>query len=165
MTTELLARAVYSVLKTKARDGKTTKREARQAVIGRIDRAGGPTKFGIGAAALRMALVHLVDTELTRQMKMGLTNHETAYVLPASTPTEVIAAIGKIPRWIAINEGPDAIWVPALQATPLQWMDNSALKEKKAQQTQAKADMSTDIARFLISNRFESLEEAMTKGV
>src|SRR5262245_12791075 len=157
---QLLVTAVRSVLSMKAREGKTTKKDATLAVLGKIDKAGGPTKFGIGAAAMRMALSHIVATEVTRQLKMGLTDHETKYVLPADTPREIIAALGKVPRWIAINDGSEAVWVPALQATPIHWMDNSALKEKKAQQTHVKANISTDIARFLMTNDFGSLEEA-----
>jgi hypothetical protein len=161
---ELLITAVRSVLRMKAREGKTTKRDATLAVLGKIDKAGGPTKFGIGAAAMRMALTHIVDIEVTRQLKLGLTDHEYKFVLPAETPMEIIAALGKVPRWIAISDGSEAIWVPALQATAVNWMENSALKEKKAQQTQIKANMSTDIARFLMMNNFSSLEEAITKG-
>src|SRR5262245_40687370 len=114
---ELLITAVRSVLRTKAREGKTTKRDATLAVIGKIDKAGGPTKFGIGAAAMRMALTHIIDTEVTRQLKMGLTDHETNFVLPANTPRDLIAALGKVPRWIAINDGSEAIWRPSLQAS------------------------------------------------
>lgn len=165
MASELLISAVRSVLRTKAREGKTTKRDATLAVLGKIDKAGGPTKFGIGAAAMRMALSHLVDMEVTRQLKMGLTDHEYKFVLPADTPMEVISALGRVPRWIAINDGSDAEWIPALQATPTNWLENSQLKEKKAQQTQAKANTSTDIARFLMMHKFTSLNEALSKGV
>lgn len=161
---ELLITAVRSVLNMQSRKGKTTKREASLAVLGKIDKAGGPTKFGIGAAAMRMALTHIVDVEVTRQLKMGMTDHEYRFVLPADTPMEIIAALGKVPRWIAVSDGSEAEWVPALQATPTNWLENSQLKEKKAQQTQAKANVSTDIARFLTMNNFASLEEAISKG-
>jgi hypothetical protein len=164
MTSELLINAVRAVLNVKAREGKTTKKAATLSVMGKIDKAGGPTKFGIGAAAMRMALAHIIDLEVTRQLKMGLTEHEYKYVLPTSTPMEIIAALGKVPRWIAISDGTEAIWVPALHATPTHWMNNSSLKEKKAQQTQAKANISIDIARFLMVNKFASLEEAFAKG-
>jgi hypothetical protein len=161
---ELLVAAVRAVLKMKAREGKTTKKDATRAVLGKIDKAGGPTKFGIGAAAMRMALSHIVDTEVTRQLKMGLTDHEAKFVLPASTPTDIIAALGKVPRWIAINDGSEAIWRPSLQASPDDWLLNSELKEKKARQTETKANVSMDIARFLMANKFSSLSEAISKG-
>src|SRR5262245_30382439 len=162
---QLLVTAVRQVLNIKAREGKTTKKDATLLVMGKIEKAGGPTKFGIGAAAMRMALVHIIDTEITRQFKMGLTDHEQKYVLPASTPAEIIAQLGTVSRWISVSDGSEATWVPALQASPTDWMDNAVLKEKKALQTQRKANASVDIARFLITNDFASLEEAMSKGV
>ena len=162
---DLLVEAVRAVLNRKIREGKTTKNDATLAVLGKIDKAGGPTKFGIGAAAVRMAVRHIVEIEVTRQLKLGLTEHEYLHVLPAGTPMEVIAALGKTPRWIAISEGTDAIWIPSLQASPEDWFANAALKEKKAIQTQAKADMSSEIGRFLAAHRFASLAEAMSLGV
>lgn len=160
-----LIQAVRYVLNTKAKGGKTTKREATILVMKRIENAGGPTKFGIGAGAMRMALTFLIDGEVTRQLKMGLTDHEHRFVLPAGTPQEIIAAVGKVPRWIAISDGTDANWVFSLQATPEHWTQNAALKEKKAQQTQRKANVSIDIARFLMMHRFSSLNDALLKGV
>jgi hypothetical protein len=165
-TPDSLIRAVQSVLNTKAtRDGQTTKQEAVILVLRRIENAGGPTRFGLGAAAMRMALAHLIEIEVTRQLKQGLTEHEYLHVLPAHTPMEVIAALGKVPRWIAVSEGAEALWIPSLQATPGNWFANAALKERKAAQTQAKADVSTDIGRFLAMNSFNSLAEAISLGV
>jgi hypothetical protein len=161
---DTLVNAVRSVLMTKARDGKTTKKDATLLVMKRIENMGGPTKFGIGAAAMRMALNYLIEGEITRQLKMGLTEHEYKFVMPASTPMEIVAALGKVPRWIAIGDGSEAQWVPTLQASPEDWLLNSELKEKKAQQTQAKANVSLDIARFLAMNKFKSLQEALHKG-
>lgn len=163
--TDMLAEAVRSVLARKAREGKTTKSGATLDVLGRIERAGGPTRFGIGAAAMRMALRHIVEIEVNRQLKQGLTEHEYRHGLSPTTPMEVIAALGKTPRWLAINEGADATWVPALQASPENWFANAMLKEKKARQTQAKADMSSEIGRFLAVHRFSSLAEAIALGI
>lgn len=164
MTTKL-AEAVEHVLKIKAREGKTTKQDAVRMVHGRIEKLGGPTKFGIGAAALRMALLHIINVEVTRQMRQQLTEHEYRFVLPADTPMEFIAALSKVPRWIATSEGTEAIWVPSLQASPENWQQNARLKRKKAQQTMIKADVSEEIALFLIRYKFSSLAEAMSKGV
>lgn len=163
MTT--LANAVQHVLNLKLREGKTTKHDVTLLVHGRIEKLGGPTKFGIGAAALRMALFHIIETEVSRQMKRQLTEHEYRFRLPADTPMEFIAALRKVPWWIAISEGTDAIWIPSLQATPQHWMQNAALKRKKAHQTEVKADVSAEIARFLMSHKFGCLAEALTKGV
>ena len=160
-----VVRAVQSVLQTRARAGSTTKQEAVIMVLGRIEASGGPTRFGIGAAAMRMALAHLIEGEVTRQLKQGLTEHEYRHVLPASTPMEIVAALGKVPRWLAVSDGSEALWVPSLQASPQNWFDNAELKEKKARQTQRKADVSLDIGRFLSMHGFDSLEEAMSAGV
>jgi hypothetical protein len=160
-----LIQAVRSVLNTKARDGQTTKRVATIMVMKKIEAAGGPTKFGIGAAAMRMALHSIIEDEVTRQMKMPLTEHEFEFRLSRDTPREIVAALGRVPRWLAISEGTDANWVFSLQATPDHWLLNAAMKEKKAQQTQRKANEALDIARFLAMHRYGSLQEALAKGV
>lgn len=159
-----LIQAVRSVLQTKARDGKTTKKQAMLMVMGKIERAGGPTRFGIGAAAMRIALQYMIEAEVTRQFKMGLSEHEAKFMMPASTPSEIVAALGRVPRWLAVSDGSEANWVFALQATPEDWMMNASLKEKKAEQTQRKANVSMDIARFLAMHSFRSLQEALSKG-
>jgi hypothetical protein len=162
---QLLVDAVQHVLAIKAREGMTTKHDATLMVHGKIEKAGGPTKFGIGAAALRMALLHVIETEVSRQLKLTLTDHEYKFRLPASTPMEVIAAIGKTPRWIAITDGAEALWKFSLQGSPEDWLANAALKYKKAQQTRDKARESEEIAMFLRMNRFTCLAEALGKGV
>jgi hypothetical protein len=162
---QLLIDAVHHVLSIKAREGKTTKHDATLMVHGKIEKAGGPTKFGIGAAALRMALLHVIETEVARQLKQMLTEHEYLHRLPAGTPMEIIAALGKTPRWIAVSEGTDAQWVFALMASPEQWMANAQLKYKKAAQTKDRARESEEISLFLKAHRFASLAEAMSLGV
>lgn len=157
--------AVAHVLKIKAREGATTKHDAVTMVHGRIERLGGPTKFGIGAAAMRMALLQIIETEVSRQMKAQLTEHEYKFMLPAATPMEFIAALGRTPRWIAIGEGPDAIWKFALTATTEDWIANFRLKDKKAQQTRDRALDSKEIADFLMLHGFSCLAEALSKGV
>jgi hypothetical protein len=161
MAPSLLINAVRSVLNVKARAGQTTKNDATIMVMKRIDRAGGPTAFGIGAAAMRMALVHLIGSEVTRQFKSGLSDHAVEFILPSTTPAEIIEALGKIPAWIAIEEGDSAMWVPALKASPEHWRANAELKEKKSLQTAKKANASVDIARYLAMNGFCSLEDAI----
>jgi hypothetical protein len=160
-TPGLLINAVRSVLRTQARAGRTTKNDATIMVMRRIENAGGPTRFGLGAAAMRMALAHLVGSEVTRQFKSGLSEHAVRFVLPQTTPVEIIEALGKIPAWIAIEEGEGALWIYALRATPDDWRANANIKEKKAQQTTRKANESIDIARYLLMNGFGSLGDAM----
>lgn len=161
----LLVNAVEHVLNMKARNGSTTKHDAALLVHGKIEKAGGPTKFGIGAAALRMALMHVIENEVGRQLKLTMTDHEYRHVLPASTPMEIIATIGRAPRWIAINEGIDAIWKFSLHATPDDWRANAALKHRKAAQTLNKARESEEIALFLSKHNFSCLAEAMGGSV
>lgn len=157
--------AVSHVLKLKAREGQTTKHDVTLLVLGKIEKMGGPTKFGIGAAMLRMAMNHIVEIEVGRQLKQTLTEHEYIHRLPAATPMDIIATLGSTPRWIAISDGVDALWKFALTATPEHWMDNAQLKHKKAQQTRDRALESEDIAKFLTANKFSCLAEALTKGV
>jgi hypothetical protein len=160
-TPDLIIKSVAAALKVKARAGKTTKREVVGLVMRKLETA--PGKFS--HATMMMALQALIDGEVSRQFKMGLTEHEARFRMPAATPSEIVAALGKIPRWTAISDGTDAVWVPSLQATPEHWFANASLKEKKAMQTQAKANASVDIGRFLAMNKFASLAEAMAKGV
>jgi len=162
---QLLIDAVHHVLKLKAKEGKTTKHDVIRMVHGRIEKAGGPTKFGIGAATLRIALMHVIETEVARQLKSTLTDHEYKFVLPANTPMEMVAALGRTPRWIAVSDGSEALWKFSLQASPEDWMANATLKLKKAQQTRDKASQSEEIALFLRMNKFTCLAEAITKGV
>jgi hypothetical protein len=154
-----LAEAVRSVLRTEARKGQTTKNSATIMVLRRIEKAGGPTKFGIGAAAMRMALAHLVGVEITRQFKTPLSDHAVEFILPKTAPADIVAAYGKIPEWIAIEEGCDALWMFSLKARAEHWGANASLKEKKAAQTIAKANISLDVQRLLTGYGFKTLEE------
>lgn len=152
--------AVKSVLKTKAVDGETTKQAAVIMVLRKIEQQGGPGKFGIGAAAMRWALQHIVDTEVNRQLKIGLSEHAKLHMLPPTIPMDVVDTLGKVPAWIAIGEGPEAIWKHSLKATMNDWIANSKMKEKKAFQTARRANASMDVARFLQTYKFNSLEDA-----
>lgn len=152
-----LAEAVRSVLKTKARAGTTTKQDVILMVFNRIENLGGPTKFGIGAAAMRMAVAHLIETEVTRQFKNGLTAHDREFVLPPTTPPEIVKTLGKVPAWIAIEDRANALWMYALKASANHWRINFSLKERKAQQTIARANESLEIAEFLSKSGYSSL--------
>jgi hypothetical protein len=108
--------------------------------------------------------MHIIEVEVSRQLKQALTEHEYKFRLPSSTPMEVIAALGKTPRWIAINEGIDAIWKFSLNAAPHDWLANARLKDKKAMQTRDRARESEEIGRFLLMHNFACLAEMLTKG-
>ena len=160
-----VAKVVRDVLRTRLKHGTTTKQATTLEAWKKIERTGGPSKYGIGAAALTMAMQRIIEVEVTRQLKMPLTDHEKEFVLPATARAELKDIVNKVPRWIAIEDGREALWMSTLKARPEHWRANGALKEKKAEQTEAKADVSNEVAMFLALNGFASLEEAMRKGV
>ncbi len=159
-----LTEAVRSVLKTKARVGQTTKQEATVLVMTKIDKAGGPTKYGIGAAAMRMALSHIIQVEVSRQLKTPLSDHASTYVLPKSEPVEILKKLGSVPEWIAVEEGKDALWMFSLKARIPHWIANAELKHRKGQQTIAKGNVSLEIAMYLEANKFRSLGDVIGGG-
>jgi len=156
-----IAKAVSEVLKMKAKKGQTTKNDATMLTWKKIEKLGGPTKFGVGAAAMTVAMLHIIGTEVTRQLKMPLTDHDAEFVMPKDIRDEVRDIVQKVPRWIAITDGIDAIWMHTLKARAEHWEANGAMKTKKANQTQLKADLSTEVALFLIDKGYDTLEEAI----
>jgi len=159
--------AVRSVLKTQAKEGKgkVIKRKVRLAVTGKIRDLGGPTKLGIGRAMLEMAMQHLIEMEMTRQMKTPLTEQQREYMMPAGTPPEILASLPKIAQFICLSDGTDPPWVMSLVASSEEWFLNNELKDKKARQTQAAANLPLDIGRFLAMFGYASLAEAFEKGL
>ena len=162
---QAVVRAVKAALKSQAKGGKVIKRNVRLAVTGKIREAGGLTKFGIGRAMIEMAVQHIIETELTRQMKMPITDHQRQYMLPAGTPPEILASLPKIAQYICLDDGTDPPWVKSLDASPDEWFANNNLKDKKARQTQVAANIPLDIGRFLAAFNFASLTEAFEKGL
>ena len=162
MTHPNLIRHVAHVLKAKAKKGTTTKRDAAALVWRRVESLGGPTSIGIGRAAVTMACLHLIEAEINRQFKSGLTEHLQKFKLSInpSCPIEIRESLHKIPSWIATSEGDGAIWVPSLQATPDNWLANAILKQKKAMQTERKAAVSLEIGQYLQRYKFGSLSDA-----
>jgi hypothetical protein len=156
-----IAKAVQAILKTKAKAGQTTKSDTALQVWKKIEKTGGPTKYGIGSAAMTMAMMHIIEVEVTRAFKLPLTNHDIEFRLPPSVRADVKAIMQKVPRWIAIDEGKDAIWISTLKATSQHWLMNGQMKEKKAIQTEQKANISIEVGLFLDKNGFENLEEAI----
>ena len=161
MTYPKLAQAVRGVLKLKAKTGQTTKQEATLLVMRKIDKTGGPTKYGIGAAAMRMALVQIIQAEVTRQLKLTLSDHAAEFVLPKSEPTETLRKLGNVPEWIAITEGKNATWRFALKASIENWLANATMKHKKGAQTIAKGNESLDIAMYLEERGYKSLGDVI----
>lgn len=143
-----VAELVRGVLKMKARTGETTKSEATLLTWKKMEKAGGPTSFGIGRAAMQVACMHIIRTEVMRQFKGGLSDHERMILLPTA-PDDFKEVLGKVQQWIAIEEGEDARRVYWRKASRDQWLANAELKELKAQQTIAKANQSKEIVLFL----------------
>jgi hypothetical protein len=158
MSDPRLIRLVSQVLGEDARRGSTTKAQATATCVNRITRSGGPAHFGIGSADLLMCLRNIVGTEVTHQLKRALPP-ETFDTALRSCPPAVAQMMKNLPNWIAQAEGPNAKWVPSLQATPEEWRVNFNLKEYKALQTLRRADISRDIARFLDDNGYSCLED------
>jgi hypothetical protein len=157
MSEKLLAKAVASVLHKEARKGQTTRNTATILTMKRIEDAGGPTKFGIGAAAMRMAFKNIVGIEVMRQMKLPVSGHDAEFILPQNLPEEVKVMLFKMPHWIALEEGVDAIWKNWRKATSLDWLANAVMKQKKAHQTLARMRYSEDIALYLEAHNLNTL--------
>ena len=156
MRSAKLHKLVRGVLKTKARIGETTKTEASLLAWRKMERSGGPTAFGIGAAAMQMACMHIIGTEVMRQFKGGLSEHDLLVFLPTA-PEGIREVLGKVHQWIAIEEGAEARRIFWQKATCEHWRANADLKEMKAQQTLAKANQSRDVVRFLEAHNLASL--------
>src|SRR5262245_33842815 len=154
-------KVVLNVLLDEAKRGETTKKGATMLVMRKLEQGGGAGRFGIGPAEMIMCLEHMVSSEVSRQLKARLPDgFVDGYAWP-NAPPSLISELRRLPAWIAVSEGIDARWVPSLKATAQDWQDNANLKIKKAEQTMKQADLSTDIARYLIMYGFGSLDEAM----
>jgi hypothetical protein len=148
---------VKAVLKNQKRLGTTTKTAATTMTWQKIKDTGGPTKYGIGAAAMHIGCLHVIEGEVTRQLKTQLSDHEIEYILPKKMPEELKDILGKFPRWFAIEEGPDALWVHWEKATRDHWIANAQLKQKKAEQTRNAARAILDIVEWLELHGLRSL--------
>lgn len=140
---------VRRTLKQEATKGLTTKKGVATRVWGSVERLGGPSKFGIGTGAMVIGCMHFINNEVGRQLKSNLTDHEVEYILPTKIPEELIKLMGRVPRWIAIDEGNDAIWMYWRTARPEHWLANAMLKRKKAEETLNKARFSAEVADYM----------------
>ena len=152
---------VSNVLLDEAKKGATTKKGATALVMLELERRGGPGKFGIGQAELLMCLEQIIGTEVSRQLKQRLPEgFVDGYAWP-NAPPSLVAELRRLPAWIACDEGADARWVPSLKASAEEWKANAGLKMKKAEQTIRQADLSTDIANYLETYGFDTLDDCM----
>jgi len=160
MISPRVQRVVSNVLLDEARKGTTTKKGATALVMLQLERGGGPGRFGIGPAEMIMCLEHMVGTEVSRQLKSRMGEEFLSGHAWPNAPPGLLQELTRLPAWIAIEEGSDALWVPSLKATAAQWKENAALKIKKAEQTYKQADVSTDIANYLETYGFDTLDDA-----
>src|SRR4029077_14750969 len=100
-------------------------------------------------SAMIMGCMYYINNEVLRQFKCSLTDHEIEYILPTTMPVELIKMMGRVPRWIAIEDGSDALWIYWRTATPQHWQANANLKRKKAEQTLVAARFSIEVADYM----------------
>jgi hypothetical protein len=150
-------KAVSDVLKTAARHGETTRNSAVTLTWGKIEKLGGPSKFGIGTSAMIMGCKQIISAEVGRQFRSNLTEHEVEYILPTRVPRDLVAILGRVPHWIAIEEGSDALWMHWRKATADHWQANADLKRRKAEQTLNAARYSVEIADYLQAHGIRKL--------
>jgi hypothetical protein len=152
---------VHDVLLDEAKKGETTKKGATALAMLRLEASGGPGKFGIGPAEMIMCLKDMVGKEVTRQLKAQLPDgFVPGYAWP-NAPPALLQELHRLPAWIATEDGSDARWVPSLKATAAEWDANAQLKMKKAEQTIKQADIATDIARYLNTYGYDTLDDAI----
>jgi hypothetical protein len=135
MTYPAIIAEVRRVLKKEARNGQTTMKGATALAARKIIEK--PGSYGIGQAAIRMAVYHIVGSVVRTELKSPVSEHAAEFVFkPAASPElKKILAEQSIPQWLAIEEGEDALWKHFRTATASDWEANFLLKQKKAVQT------------------------------
>ena len=156
MATARIKELVALTLKKESRLGETTVNDVVVEVFSKIQRKDYKNFFG--AAELIMAAKELIRAEVHRQLKRGL-SEDKYRVAMTNAPPDIVMHMKRLPAWIAIEEGPRALWVPSLQASSQQWQMNADLKYHKAAQTEAQAQNSANMALFLKRYGFRSLSE------
>jgi hypothetical protein len=149
---------VSGILKEEARRGHTTKQTVVAKAMAKITQGGGPARYGIGHAYVIHATAQAVSSETDRQFKQGLPENVFRMSM-RNAPPALVQTMHKLPQWIAIGEGPGADWVPSLQATAEQWMENFYLKRRIAERTMQAATVSEEMARYLDQHGMQSLSE------
>jgi hypothetical protein len=120
--------------------------------MARIDHKG-----GLPASLVHVTARRLIEGEVRRQFKKSLPPNVKTAILH-NFPKNIRAEIDRLPAWICIEDGMGAIHVPAIKATPQQWLANAALKIKKADQARAAGNKSLTIGRFLEQMGADCLE-------
>lgn len=150
---------VRRVLKREARNGQTTAKGATALATRKITED--PKTYGIGQAAIRMAVAHIVGGEVRKQLRSPISDHNAEFMLKPTVPDQLREVLKEqsIPQWIAIEECEDAIWKHFRSATADDWEANFRLKEKKAAQTMDAATKVRELLDLMRSFNIRSLAE------
>jgi hypothetical protein len=129
-------------------------------VYNNMQRKGGPTKFGIGTADQIMMFRNYISQGVRQQFqsKMPDSFHRAAM---ATCPPALVQTMTYLPQKIAIEQGPKAHWVSSIRASANDWQAHGRMKYKIAEMTRQRARVAEDIMRYLQSNGFTSLGNAL----
>ena len=153
---------VSRVLKDEARKGECTKETV---VLLAMNASRGQGDFGLSRSELLMSARAIYSREVDRQLKQGLPDNLIHDAMRNARLPDLVQILKRLPAWIAVSEGREAKWIPALRATPEQWLANYELKQRKSDQTQTRADESREIVDYLIRYGMHSLEDALPMDV
>lgn len=157
-----LTRIVSAILKEQAARGNgASKKAVSSAVWGKIEQRGGPTKIGIGRAAITLGCLYYIGNEIQRQLKTKVTERDVKHLSSGGIPSELRRFLGHIPRWLTVDEGSDPVWVHWTNATVQHWQANAALKRKKANQSLASAQRSLAIANYMATKGIKRLGQVL----
>jgi hypothetical protein len=151
---------VDRVMKKVERNGSTTLIGARALCVAEVRKTGGPGALGIGEAFVYQALAHEFGKRINSRFR-GSMPAQSFGVAMRSCPPELVQVLPRLHRWIALGEGPSAVWKPSRLASTEDWKTNHSLKTRKAQQTEAAAGISLQIAKFLSKYGYSSLSEIL----
>jgi hypothetical protein len=151
---------VDRVMKKVERTGTATLLGARSLCVAEVRKTGGPGSLGIGDAFVYQALAHEFGRRINSRFRSGMPTNSFGVAMKACPP-ELIQILPRLHRWIALGEGPNAVWKPSRLATPNDWKTNHSMKNRKAQQTEAAASISLQISKFLSKYGYSSLADVL----
>ena len=160
MANKKMEAIVDRVMQKMERNGSATLITARAMCVAEVRKTGGPGALGIGEAFVYQALAHEFGKRINSRFRSGMPINTFGTAM-RKCPPDLIQVLPRLSRWIALGEGPRAIWKPSRFATLSDWKTNHQLKQKKAQQTEAAASISLQIASFLSKHHYKSLDDVL----
>jgi hypothetical protein len=155
-----IRKAVEQVIREKiSRKERITKSNIVTTVFSSRSHRGDYSSFGISRADLMMAVRDIIADEVTRQFKSKMPDsfHRAAM---AKCPPALVQTMAYLPQLIAIEQGPNAEWVPTINATADHWLAHARMKHHISDMTELKAQTAEDIERYLRTSGFTSLGKA-----